>query len=217
MISPRIREFIAEVDPPSPCLVVDLDVLRIRWRQFRTLFPNARICYAVKANPHPAIIAMLVELGADFDVASRGEIELCLANGASGDSLSYGNTIKKPADIEFAYRHGIRLFSTDSESDIRAIAKYAPNSAVCCRIQVPQHGARTPFGDKFGCPPAQAPALLSLAARLGLRPRGVALHVGSQNENPGAWRTGIEAAATVIAASTATLAAAGIDVPTLNV
>ena len=70
------------------------------------LLPLARVYYAVKANPAPAIVAMLEGKGANFDVASRGEIELCVDNGVTADRLSYGNTIKKGKGHSLRPWHG---------------------------------------------------------------------------------------------------------------
>ena len=93
--SDPIRRFLDRQRPETPCLVVDLATVRQRYRQLRTALPDARICYAVKANPPPEVVGELVGLGASFDVASPGEIELCLAKGAAPETISYGNTIKK--------------------------------------------------------------------------------------------------------------------------
>jgi ornithine decarboxylase len=194
----RIRHFLDEQQPPSPCLVVDTDVVADRARQFADGFPGARIRYAVKANPAPAVLDALVEMGTGFDVAGPAEIELCLARGAEPGSLAYGNTIKKPADIEFAYARGVREFTSDAETDIDNLAAYAPGSAVSVRLLLDGPGSVTPFGRKFGCEPSLALDLLLRAADLGLRP-GVGFHVGSQQPDATAWDAGIAAAAKLFA------------------
>jgi ornithine decarboxylase len=208
----RIREFLDRVAPPTPCLVVDLDVVRDRFLAVRAALPTARICYAVKANPAPEVIALLAELGSDFDVASTAEITLCLANGARPESLAYGNTIKKPADIAFAHRHGVTLFTTDSLGDVEHIARRAPGARVFCRVLVEPPGAATPFGRKFGCDEQMACDILLRATEIGLRAHGVSFHVGSQQTDPDAWRGGIEQAARI----GRRLADAGVELPMIN-
>ncbi|GAA1966014.1 type III PLP-dependent enzyme [Amycolatopsis minnesotensis] len=195
----RIRRFLAEHAPPTPCLVLDLDAVADRAGELTREFPGARLCYAVKANPEPAVVARLVAAGLSFDVASTGEIDLCRSLGAHG--LSYGNTIKKPADIAYAFGLGVREFVTDTEGDLRAIAEHAPGSAVTVRLLVDGPASATPFGRKFGCSPELAAGLLVLAAELGLDPAGVSFHPGSQQLDPGAWEPGIAAAAKVFAAA----------------
>lgn len=193
----RAVDFLDRTAPPTPCLVVDLDLVRDRFLAFAAELPGADIRYAVKANPAPEVIRLLAGLGSGFDVASPAEIDLCLANGAAPEALSYGNTIKKAADIGYAYRAGVRMFTTDSAGDLAAIGRHAPGSSVFCRVLVDHAGAATPFGRKFGCAKDMAVELLRTAPTLGLRPRGVAFHVGSQHTDPAAWCTGIDIAADI--------------------
>ncbi|HVV25233.1 MAG TPA: type III PLP-dependent enzyme [Pseudonocardiaceae bacterium] len=190
-----ILDFLERTAPPTPCLVIDLDIVRDNYLRLADAWPTTRICYAVKANPAPEVVGLLAGLGASFDVASTEEIELCLAAGAAPESLSYGNTIKKAADIAFAHERGVALFTTDSIGDLEHIAGHAPGSGVFCRVLVEPAGSATPFGRKFGCDEEMAGDLLLRAAELGLRPRGVSFHVGSQQTDPNAWRAGIEHAA----------------------
>ncbi|MEV0696930.1 type III PLP-dependent enzyme [Saccharopolyspora sp. NPDC050389] len=189
-----ILQFLDRQRPETPCLVMDLAQVRDRYRQLRTALPDARICYAVKANPTPEVVGELVGLGASFDVASPGEIDLCLAKGAAPESISYGNTIKKRRDVARAYEQGVRLFVTDSAADLANIAEVAPGSRVFCRVLVDNKGSRTPFGRKFGCPPETAAQLLRRARELGLDAYGVSFHIGSQQLEPAAWEHGIAAA-----------------------
>ncbi|PRW62911.1 type III PLP-dependent enzyme [Actinopolyspora mortivallis] len=189
------RRYLDREQPATPCLALDLAVVRARHERLRTELPQARICYAVKANPDPRVLTELVALGSSFDVASPGEIDLCLRQGAAAESLSYGNTIKKPADIAHAHATGVRLFATDSRADLENIAVHAPGARVFCRIAVDDTGSRTPFGRKFGCSPAEAARLLERAEELGLEPYGVSFHIGSQQLSTEAWEHGIAAAA----------------------
>ncbi|HEY2152658.1 MAG TPA: hypothetical protein VGH34_17750 [Vicinamibacterales bacterium] len=63
---------------------------RDRYGALRTLFPRAAIHYAVKANPAAEVVAALAALGARFDVASRSELDVCLALGAEPLRISFG-------------------------------------------------------------------------------------------------------------------------------
>ncbi|GAA4005783.1 type III PLP-dependent enzyme [Allokutzneria multivorans] len=206
--SARIRRFLDTHRPSTPCLVLDLDVVEHNYRTLRDALPDARIFYAVKANPHPEVVRLLVELGACFDVASTGEIDLCLAQGAAPEAISYGNTIKKAADIAYAFERGVRLFVLDSAQDVRHLAEHAPGASVFCRVLVEADGARTPFGKKFGCAPDMAVELLREAGERGLDVRGISFHVGSQHVDPAAWELGITRAAQI--------AGAGVPVGLVN-
>ncbi len=91
-VSPKIDAFLREQTPPTPFVVVDLDVVADRYHALTAAIPDARVYYAVKANPAAALLERLVALGSAFDVASPGEIDMCLAAGADpsgrGRSLS---------------------------------------------------------------------------------------------------------------------------------
>jgi len=181
--------------PESPFLAVDLDVIHAKYSELCQHFSDAAIYYAVKANPAQEVVALLAGLGSNFDIASRAELELCLALGVHPSRLSYGNTIKKAVDIEYAFAHGVRRFAFDSEEELRKLAKYAPWSAVMCRLQTSGENAGWPLSRKFGCDLEMAAHLLLLSRELGLRPTGVSFHVGSQQTDPTQWKKPLKEAA----------------------
>jgi ornithine decarboxylase len=191
----RIARFLADHVPETPCLVMDLDMIAEAYEALRWHLPLARVFYAVKANPADEIIAMLARKGASFDVASRGEIELCLGRGVGPERLSFGNTIKKEKDVAFAYEAGLRLFAFDSAHELEKLARAAPGARVFCRILVPSDGAEWPLSRKFGCAPEMAADLLRRARDHGLDPYGVSFHVGSQQTDPGQWEHAVGTAA----------------------
>lgn len=193
----KIARFLAEHAPATPCLVVDLDLVAANFRKLRTAMPDAEIYYAVKANPSPEILKTLVTLGSSFDCASMNEINMVLTAGGSADRISYGNTIKKQADIAEAWRHGVRLFAFDSRAELEKIATAAPGSRVFCRILTSGSGAEWPLSRKFGCAPQMASELMQLCPQLGVVPFGISFHVGSQQRDPKQWDTAIRTAATL--------------------
>ena len=211
-LPPRIVEFIAAKDLPSPCLVVDVDVVEHNYQTMTQALPLANVYYAVKANPAVEILQRLDKLGSNFDTASPGEIDMCLNLGIAPSRISYGNTIKKQADIAYAYGKGIRLFAFDSESELQKIAQSAPGSQVYCRILVKSGGAEWPLSRKFGCTPKMALDLLIKAQALGLDSYGVSFHVGSQQTNLDRW----EPAITKVAEMFKKAKAKGVDLRLIN-
>ena len=179
-LPPKIARYIATADLPSPCLIVDVDIVAHNFEELARSLPEARVFYAVKANPADEIVARLARLGSAFDTASIGEIDLCLSHGVSPDRLSFGNTIKKERDIAEAYGKGVRMFAFDSEPELEKIARVAPGSKVYCRVLMECEGAEWPLSRKFGCEPAMAVDLLARAKALGLDAYGISFHVGSQ-------------------------------------
>ena len=186
-ITPKMQKFLAEAKDRDPFLVVDVDVVEHNYLELRRLLPLARIFYATKANPAAEIVRRLVKLGSSFDVASPGEIELCLKEGVTPDRISYGSTIKKKSDIAWAYERGVRLYAFDSIAELEKLAAAAPGARVFCRVLMECDGAEWPLSKKFGCSPRMAADLLVKARDLGLDPYGISFHVGSQQTDLKQW------------------------------
>jgi ornithine decarboxylase len=211
-MSEKIDRFLEEHRPETPCLVVDLDVVRHNFEVMRAALPEATIYYAMKANPAPEILQLLHGLGAKFDTASIYEIEKCLSIGVPATDLSFGNTVKKQSHIARAFGVGVNLFTFDSEAEIEKLAVAAPGASVYCRFLMSGAGADWPLSQKFGCDSTFSPDLLALAADKGLVPRGVSFHVGSQQRDLGQWDIAIGRAAAVFEAC----AARGLKLDLIN-
>jgi len=179
--------YIAAHDFDRPTLVISRDRVAQQYDALATGLGRARIHYAVKANPAPQIIRLLVKKGSGFDCASRGEIELCLAQGARPENISFGNTIKRAADIAYAHSVGVTIFAADSDAELEKIARHAPGARVYLRLIVENSMADWPLSRKFGCAPSTLPGLLDLARDLGLEVYGLSFHVGSQTRRSEYW------------------------------
>jgi len=153
--------------------------------------PAALVCYAVKANAHPAILQLLCQAGTGADVTSGGELFLARHAGIDPRRIIYSGVGKKPAEIAEALRAGIRAIHVESEMELSAVAAEAERLDVIAPIGVrvnPNISAEThPYistglhGHKFGVPRDRAVAMLRLAAaHPRLRPVGLAAHIGSQ-------------------------------------
>jgi ornithine decarboxylase len=186
--------------PPTPFLEVETAVVRRRLEELTAALRGVGIHYAVKANPHPDVLATVVAGGGNFDVASPAEVRAALAAGASPDDLVYSNPMKRRDHIAEAAALGVRVFVVDSPAEVHKVAQAAPGSAVLCRLVTSGQGSDWPLSRKFGCSVGQAVEVLLLAELLGMDPAGVSFHVGSQQRDPEAWRGPIAAAATVFEA-----------------
>ena len=176
----------------TPFVVIDRQIIADAYDQLGNCFPFAKIYYAVKANPATEIIELLRDKGSSFDIASIYELDKVMATGVSPERISYGNTIKKSRDIRYFFDKGVRLFATDSEADLRNIAKAAPGSKIYVRILTEgSTSADWPLSRKFGCQPDMALDLLILAKQLGLVPYGISFHVGSQQRDIDVWDAAI--------------------------
>ena len=208
----RIRDFLKTRQGDGPCLVLDSDIVRENYQAFASALPDTKVFYAVKANPAPEILKLLVELGSSFDVASIQETRDVLAAGATPDRISYGNPIKKESDIATAFQLGITMFAIDCEAEVEKVARAAPGSRVICRIRCDGTGAEWPLSRKFGCEPEFAADILELAHRQGLNAYGISFHVGSQQQNVQAWDSALASAAAVFR----TCAERGINLSLVN-
>jgi ornithine decarboxylase len=176
----------------TPFLELETSVVAEHLRALSHTFAGTAIHYAVKANPHPDVLATVVAAGANFDVSSPAEVRACLAAGATPDDLVYSDPVKQRDHIAEAAALGVRLFVVDSVSEVRKLAGTAPGTAVVCRLVTSGDGT-------YGCSVGQAVDILRLAADLGLDAAGVGFHVGSRQRDPNAWRAPIADAAKVFA------------------
>ncbi|HEU4329787.1 MAG TPA: type III PLP-dependent enzyme [Lapillicoccus sp.] len=191
----------AAVDlPTTPFLEIETAVVTDRLAALAAALPGLAIHYAVKANPHPDVLAAVVAAGANFDVASPAEVRACLAAGAAPDDLVYSNPVKRRDHIVESAALGVRVFVVDSLPEVRKVTEAAPGSAVLCRLVTSGEGSDWPLSRKYGCSTGQAVTILRSAAAMGLDAAGVSFHVGSQQRDPEAWRSPIAAAATVFEA-----------------
>ncbi|AKB78060.1 Ornithine decarboxylase [Methanosarcina horonobensis HB-1 = JCM 15518] len=185
----RIKKF--SRDKETPFLIVDLQKIERSYDELVEHMPFAKIHYAVKANPMDKVVLALKKKGSNFDVATIYELDQLLRLGVEPERISYGNTIKKEKDIAYAYENGVRLFVTDSESDLKKLARKAPGSRVFFRILTESDGADWPLSRKFGSHPDLIYKLILKAEKLGLEPYGLSFHVGSQQRDIGQWDNAI--------------------------
>lgn len=190
-MTPRLAAFVAERRPATPCLVLDVDRVEQNYRALRGALPQARIYYAVKANPALPVLERLVALGSRFDAASWEEVSLCLRAGAEAGRISFGNTVKKVSAIRAAHEAGVPVYAFDSAEELEKLAVHAPGRQVYCRILVENTGADWPLSRKFGTTLANARDLMIRAGELGLDPYGISFHVGSQQTSTEAYEAAI--------------------------
>lgn len=176
----------------TPLIVVDHEILRHNYREFKRNLPRVQIYYAVKANPDPAILETFYNLGASFDVASLSEFLLVHRNIEHlSDSerqkfiwgkIIYANPIKAIETLKELDRYR-PLVTYDNPEEVQKVHRYAPHAGLVLRLKVPNTGAVVELSSKFGAPPGEAVRLIRLAHKSGLAVEGISFHVGSQNTN----------------------------------
>ncbi len=167
----------------TPFMLIRKSVLEKQYARFTKAFPEVTPYYAIKANPNPKIVKTFAELGTSFDVASAAEMKSVLKHEVSPSRIIFANTIKSKEDLITSRRRGVRLMTFDNEAELYKIAENFPKAHVIVRIKVANRGSVVQLSLKFGAEPDQAFYLLQKAKNLGLVPKGVSFHVGSQSTN----------------------------------
>lgn len=176
----------------TPLVVVDHDILRRNYAEFRRHLPNVQAYYAVKANPAPEIIRTFYRAGASFDVASMPEFMAVYENIQHldpkaqqefiWDKIIYANPTKPRETLEALDQYK-PLVTYDNFAELEKIKRHAPHAGVVLRLRVANTGSQCELSSKFGCDPGEAVDLILAAFRLGLVVEGISFHVGSQCTN----------------------------------
>ncbi|RZO67295.1 MAG: diaminopimelate decarboxylase [Halieaceae bacterium] len=151
------------------------------------------ICYAVKANSNLAILNVLAQLGAGFDVVSLGELERVVAAGGDPSKVVFSGVGKTTTEMQRALDLKIRCFNIESEAELLSLAELANGAGYVAPISIrvnPDVDAGThPYistglrENKFGVEVAVARQLYQIAdEHTALNPVGVDCHIGSQIE-----------------------------------
>lgn len=175
-------------DLPVHCLRPHAAFKAADW--FVRNFPGD-VLYAVKANPHPAIVDAVYHAGVRwFDVASLPEIEL-IAERCPEASMAFMHPVKSRHAIRRAYfDFGVRVFAIDCLSELAKLIEETGNAAdlhIIVRLAVSCDHAQHKLSGKFGAAGKEA-CLLLQRARAAADELGVSFHVGSQCMRPEAWR-----------------------------
>ncbi len=199
---------LARRQPDHPILYFAPQVLHQAAERFLAGFPGL-VTYAVKANPHPAVLSNLVAAGiAAFDVASPAEMDAVRA--ASPDAvMHYNNPVRSDQEIAKGIAHGVTSWSVDDLSELEKLRDVPRECEIAVRFALPVAGAAYDFGSKFGASPQEAVALLKAVAAMGWTP-ALCFHPGTQCEDAAAWVEYIHAARGIVDA-------AGVKIARLNV
>ena len=77
----RVKQFLSKHGYKRPVLIVDLDIVRTKTRRFRESLARVRPHFAVKANPDPRVLKVLIQEGAGFEIASIAELDILMGLG----------------------------------------------------------------------------------------------------------------------------------------
>jgi diaminopimelate decarboxylase len=177
----------------TPTYVYSKATLVGHFRRLREAYAavDPQIRFAVKANSNLAVLRVLADEGAGFDVVSRGEIFRVLRAGGDAGRIDFAGVGKRRDEIEYALEVGIHTFNVESEAELELIDEVARAKGTVARIALrvnpdvdPRTHAYISTGkkeNKFGLDVVRARALAEACAeRGGLRLSGLHVHIGSQ-------------------------------------
>ncbi len=153
--------------------------------------PHNRVFFAMKANGNLGVLATLIRQGAGIDVVSEGEIRKALAAGAKPSDIVFSGVGKTAEELAFAVEQGIYQINVETEGELDVLSAVAhargKRQVIALRVN-PDIGAgghakitTGSLANKFGVSFDEAERLYAKAANMpGLRPLGVAVHIGSQ-------------------------------------
>jgi diaminopimelate decarboxylase len=149
------------------------------------------ICYAVKANSNLAVIRLLAEQGAGFDIVSGGELYRVIRAGGDPAKCTFAGVGKSREEIEYALRCEVLSFNVESEQELSAINEIAKSlnkrAPIAIRVN-PDVSANThkyistgKTENKFGIAIDRVAEVYDRAKTLtNVKIRGVQMHIGSQ-------------------------------------
>ncbi len=178
----------------TPLYVYSAAQITQRFQLFEHAFASRphTICYAVKANSSLAILRLLAEQRAGFDIVSGGELErVRKAHRPALKKVVFSGVGKQQGEIDAALRANILLFNVESEAELDLLADRAQalNKVARFALRVnPDVFAEThPYistglsEHKFGIDIKAARAIYRAAKKSKwLDPAGVSVHIGSQ-------------------------------------
>jgi diaminopimelate decarboxylase len=167
------------------------------------------ICYAVKANSNRAVLKLLVEAGAGFDIVSGGELFRAIKAGADPKKCTFAGVGKARDEIEYAIEQGVYSFNVESEAELEYIDKIAgekkSRAPIALRVNPdvdPHTHAYISTGlheNKFGIALEDAPRIYERAAKMpNIEIVGVQMHIGSQITEAGPFAAAISKVAPLV-------------------
>ncbi|MEM9015406.1 MAG: diaminopimelate decarboxylase [Verrucomicrobiota bacterium] len=152
---------------------------------------DCQICYATKANSNLAVLSLLAEEGAGFDIVSGGELYRIEKAGGDPGKCTFAGVGKTRAEIEMGLEKGIYSFNAESEAEVAFINEVAGElgkvAPIALRVN-PNVDAKThkyistgKSENKFGIDFEVIEDAYERAAALPhVKVRGLQMHIGSQ-------------------------------------
>ena len=167
----------------SPLLILDQATVRHQYRSLKRALPSVTLHYALKPLPHPDVVSALLEEGASFDLATKGEVDLVRNAGVDPRTCIHTHPIKKDDEIRYALDYGCNTFVVDNIEEAKKFVSFREQARLLIRVSFPNPETPVDLSKKFGVLPQDCLDLLRFTKMLGLNVVGLSFHVGSQVPN----------------------------------
>ncbi len=204
-----VAELAAEVG--TPAYVYSSATLRHHYVALAEAFAplDPMICFAVKSLSNLAVLRLLAEAGAGFDVVSGGELFRVRQAGADMAKVVYAGVGKTDRELRQAIDAGIGVFNVESEEEFENLARLARQAdrQVHAALRVnpdvdPETHVYTTTGKretKFGVDIERAERFFAAYGRdEHARLTGIHLHIGSPVDSPAPYAAAIAKALALI-------------------
>jgi diaminopimelate decarboxylase len=131
----RDRLLAALADVPTPCYLFFAPIIAGQVMELRRqLGPRFSVHYAVKANPHPAILRRMCGFGLGADVASEGELRAVLEAGFEPGDIEFSGPGKTQAELEYAIETRIGAINVESLGELELLVNLSKRLGVCPKV-----------------------------------------------------------------------------------
>jgi diaminopimelate decarboxylase len=181
----------------TPLYAYDWASIQTQLERLKTAFGDAKIFYAMKANPNLGILKRLNAHGVGFEAVAGGELERSILAGATGQQIVLNGPGKLNSDYARAAEVGARLI-LDNPNEATRAAKHAPNAEVLIRVNpgltvsTHDHLATGNASSKFGVSLPDVPKAVQNAENAGLQVIGLQMHIGSSITDPNDYVLALE-------------------------
>ena len=167
------------------------------------------ICYAVKANSNRAILKLLADAGAAFDIVSGGELYRVLASGGDAAKCTFAGVGKSREEIEYALKERVYSFNVESEAELEHIDRIAgakeTRAPIALRVNpdvdphTHEYISTGSHKNKFGIALDRIAATYERAAKMrNVEIVGLQMHIGSQITEATPFANAIERVAPIV-------------------
>ena len=193
---PRQRERLLQLAAQAtPRYAYHLPTVRERARALNAIAAIDRRYYAIKANPHPAILRALVEEGFGLECVSQGELQRAFeaVPGLDPARVLFTPNFAPIHEYQAAFGRGVTV-TVDNVELLQCWPELFRGRALWLRIDLGHgdgHHAKVNTGGleaKFGLPAQRVEEFVHAARQLDVRITGLHAHLGSGIETVDHWR-----------------------------